>query len=181
MGLGETQGELKVTKEMLQEMKEKMIELKNRLAIAEQKLMETGKDEVFENEASILGDTPYLHQCGFHSRAGFVDSIMSFECLSYDVTNQPTGLDWETGVFTCPYPGTYTVSWSWKNEAQIHESFHQSYFREEGATGVVADFGGKTILVGLEAGDTLDLYCINCAARLWNVQYCISLTTPDSV
>ena len=161
--LGETQGELKVTKEMLQEMKEKMIELKTRLAIAEQKLMETGNDEVFENEVSILGDTPYLHQCGFHSRAGFVDSIMSFQCLSYDVTNQPTGLDWQTGVFTCPYPGTYTVSWSWnnedgsddpsvevlvrKNEAQIQESFHQSYFREEGAIGVVADFGMICIIL----------------------------------
>jgi len=189
------------------EMKEMMLGLKNRVAIAEQKLLETKEsmmeleeEDKMETDVSILGDAPYLHQCSFHTRASFVDSILSYECLFYDVTNQPTGLAWETGVFTCPYPGTYTVTWGlnsedgtddpgveiWlrKNEEQMNPSFHQSYFKQDESlaqVGLADDMGEKTILVGLEAGDTLDLFCTNCGARIYRVSFCVSLTTPDSV
>merc|ERR1711992_93474 len=199
--MGLAMGEMKATKETILEMKEMMLSLKSRVAKVEQKLMETKDEmmkvedeEMIKNDVSILGDAPYLHQCSFHSRASFVDSILSYECLFYDVTNQPTGLAWETGVFTCPYSGTYTVTWAlnsedgtddpsvetWlrKNEEQMNPSFHQSYFRQDESlaqVGLADDMGEKTMLVGLEAGDTLDLFCVNCGARIYRVSFCVSL------
>ena len=169
LAMGEVQqGEMKVTKETILEMKEMMLGLKSRLAKVDQKLKETKEDmlkveneDMMENDVSILGDAPYLHQCGFHTRASFVDSILSYECLFYDVTNQASGLSWETGVFSCPYPGTYTITWSISSEdgtddpaVEIYlrkneggrdmSSFHQSYFRQDeslGQVGLVEETG----------------------------------------
>ena len=66
----------------------------------------------------------------------------------YHSTNtEGGGLDHGSGVFTAPHPGTYTVWWSLsaendsnenevgvvlrKNGADIAETFHQSYLKNE--------------------------------------------------
>ena len=99
------------TNEMFLEIKEKMVELNDRVMIAEQKLLDTKK---LEKEILKLRDAPYLHQCGYSLDAGQGSKFtITFDNLFYSSTNtEGGGLDLETGVFTAPYPGTYTITYS---------------------------------------------------------------------
>merc|ERR1711935_885582 len=103
-------------------------------------------------------DPPSIFYCGYKYVTSATRSVITFERLSYSRSNQPTGgLDPETGIFTSPYPGTYSISWSLyasdtagdhtvrihlhKNGASVgDESLHYSDYT--GASGYVGDQGG---------------------------------------
>ena len=119
------------TNEMFMEMREKMIELNDRVMIAEQKLLETKK---LEKEILKLRDAPYLHQCGYSLDAGQGSKFtITFDNLFYSSTNtEGGGLDIMTGVFTSPWPGTYTVSWGLYAEDNLGEDYVYIYLYKNG-------------------------------------------------
>merc|ERR1711892_929651 len=121
-----------------------------------------------EDMNSMMSLDPEVFYCGFQD---YVDRVYSpstipYDSMFYSRTNQPTGgLDLATGVFTSPFPGTYTVTYSlyayneqdgyviiylYKNEVQIDESEHYSYY--DGLSGDATDQGGS---VGEQGGSTL--------------------------
>merc|ERR1711942_547031 len=115
--------------------------------------------------------------------------------LLYSSTNtEGGGLDISTGVFTAPHGGSYTVYWDTsagldhgedvriylqKNGENIKESKHLSYY--SGPSGRVGDQGGRTIIVYLGVGDTLQLYRDAGSGDIFRTTFCVSLTTVDIV
>merc|ERR1712021_237598 len=123
-----------------------------------------------EHETSIKVTTkvpPEIVYCGYRGSVSSPSTI-TYDSMFYSRTNQPTGgLDLATGVFTSPFPGTYTVSvmsnqselvyiYMYKNEVRIGESVHFSEYYS-GSSGSVGDQGGRTLILHLDMGETLSL------------------------
>eukprot|EP00090_Calanus_glacialis_P025412 TRINITY_DN3970_c0_g1_i1.p1 TRINITY_DN3970_c0_g1~~TRINITY_DN3970_c0_g1_i1.p1 ORF type:complete len:239 (-),score=71.74 TRINITY_DN3970_c0_g1_i1:118-777(-) len=193
---------------IVNEMKEEMrMEMNERLALNEEKMMKELKQtqgELLELKTenvqlkldmSFLKDPPFFHACGYQ---GVVIKItgqtVPYKSLLYSSTNIEGGdLDIDTGILTTPQSGSYTVTWSLsaeddagdtavqvllrKNGQNIVESEHVSYY--SGSTGVAWDQGGRTMILHLAKGDTLDLYCIDCSAGIGAITFCASLSTSD--
>ena len=121
-------------------------------------------------------------------------SIASYTTLLYCSTNVAGGgLDISTGVFTAGHPGSYTATWSLiasddhgksavyiylrKNGVNMDESRHYSHYG--GPTAGVGEQGGRTIVLHLDRGDTLEMYCDNCSPGIHRTTFCVSLSQFD--
>ena len=98
-------------------------------------------------------------------------------------------------MFTAGHPGSYTATWSlttenksgddWivvflrKNGEKITESEIKSHYT--GASGLVLEQGGRTLVLHLERGDTMDLYCDKCQAGIDFITICVSLSQFDVI
>ena len=163
-----TKDNLDATQAELGEMKAKNMELKERLDIAEDGLTATkvkltssvddliSKDHELERDVSIIRNPPFIHTCGSHAGLSITSETIPYSKLLYSSTNtEGGGLDIATGVFTSPWPGSYTVTWSLyagddagdspvliylrKNGQDITESEHYSHYG--GPSGQVSDQG----------------------------------------
>merc|ERR1712098_186662 len=115
-------------------------------------------------------------------------------------TNEMTeegGLDLNTGVYTAPWPDTYSVTYSLQNnngagdntvEMTLHkngaslgdETGHYSDYT--GSSGhYVMDQGGRTAILHLERGETVALYCDDCSAYVMRILFCVHLEDPDVI
>ena len=148
-----------------------------------------------ERSVSFLKNPPSTFSCGYHTGYEyFVSNVISYTSLSYSSSNvEGSGLDISSGIFTSGHPGTYTATWSLasindagdhyvqihlrKNGSMIQESRHVSYYT--GSSGKTDDQGGRTLILHLERGDTLDLYCDNCSAGVYDTTFCVSLSQFD--
>jgi len=180
------------TEDGLETVVDKILDELNKLKIQNIKL---------EEEMKILRNPPHLHVCG-GSNDKWINSnsrIIDYSTLLYSSTNtEGGGLDISTGVFTSPWPGSYTVTWSLmaknfqgenaflirlrKNGKEIVESLHASELT--GQSGYTYDQGGRTLITHLDTGDTLDLYCDRCdrgSAGVGWTSFCVSLSTFDIV
>ena len=158
----------------------------------------TTKDDLtqeLKREVSFLKDPPWTFACGAHNKGMTVtDQTISYTTLLYSSTNVAgAGLDISTGVFTAGHPGSYTATWSLlaednagdhyvavylrKNGENIEESRHLSEYT--GSSGYVGDQGGRTLVLHLDRGDTLDLYCVDCSARIGHTSFCVSLSHAE--
>merc|ERR1719419_72349 len=160
------------------------------------------KDEELECQAtelvkdvSFLKSPPVYYICVYQSSTTVTSSNVPFEKTLYSqCTNcQNANFDLASGVYTNGWPGTYTVTWDlWaadnagnnpvsiylkKNGEIIFESSHSSYYT--GSSGHVTDQGGRTIILRMETGDELSLWCEDCSAYVYQITFCISLTTAD--
>merc|ERR1711935_895412 len=114
-----------------------------------------------ETSIKVKRDTPEVVYCGYRHDVTSLSTI-KYDSMFYSRTNQPTGgLDLATGVFTSPFPGTYTVTYTlytyndhgeyvwlylYKNEVQIDESEHVSYYgASSSSSGSVGEQGGRTL------------------------------------
>jgi len=196
--------ELEMKTEMMAEMNERLSLAEGKLAKTEDELTATkdecattkAKTDELEREVAILRAPPYIHSCGSHFGV-LSGSYMTipYTSLLYSSTNtEGGGLDISTGVFTAPHGGSYTVYWDTsavlhhgeyvriylqKNGENIKESRHYSYYG--GPSGVVRDQGGRTIIVYLGVGDTLQLYRYDGSGEIFYTTFCVSLTTFDIV
>jgi hypothetical protein len=166
-----TQEELKKTQEVVLELQTRNIQLEERIRIAEDDQCATKddltatknalntKDQELEMDVSFLKNPPFFHACG--ARHGWLSHItsqtISYSSLLYSSTNTEGGdLNIASGVFTCPYPGSYSVTWSLmakdhsddktstviylrQNGQDIEESVYYSHYT--GSTGYVQDLG----------------------------------------
>merc|ERR1711892_1340421 len=131
-----------------------------------------------ERSVSFLKEAPWMFTCAGH----------------YSFTNAAgAGLNITSGQFTAGNTGSYTVTWSLraindagdhsvhinmrKNGKNVDESLH--YSRYTGPSGYAYDQGGRTLVVHLERGDTLDLFCNECSAGIDDVTFCVSLSHAE--
>merc|ERR1711892_847830 len=188
------EAELKMTKEELTATKEELTATKEELSATRDDL--TSKDLELERDVSILREPPFIHSCGYQSYTSTTSQTIPYSSLLYSSTNtEGGGLDIARGVFTSPLAGSYTVTWSLlaiddhpdsdvviylrQNGQKIDESQHESGY--SGPSGRVHDQGGRTLVLHLDMGDTLDLYCYDCSARIYYTTFCVSLSTFDII
>ena len=127
---------------------------KNELTVLKEEFMT--KSEKLERDVCSMMDAPYFHICGYKHFKSINSQSMTYDTIFYNSTNTESGgLDLDTGIFTSPYPGSYTVTWSlmaednsgddwvWiylrKNSRNIAESFHKSFYT--GYSGWVDNMG----------------------------------------
>merc|ERR1711915_551791 len=148
-------------------------------------------------ELSFLRNPPSYHLCVYQSGTHAKSSVMTFEKQLYMECNFCDDADFNlnTGVYTNGWPGTYTVSWnSWvgayhghsttriflrKNGQNINEA--RQYSRFDTDNGRMLEQGGRTMLIRMDAGDTLSLYCEDCSDYVADITFCISLFTFDAI
>merc|ERR1711892_408038 len=200
------EGDLKLTatKDDLTATKDDLINTKDDLTTTNLKLDDLtsfvddlmSKDLELERDVSIISNPPFIHSCGYKFSTTITSQTITYNSLLYSSTNtEGGGLDIATGVFTSPLAGSYTVTWSLYayddhgdhyieiylrlNGKSIFESHHSSVY--SGPSGRVEDQGGRTLVLHLDMGDTLDLYCEDCSAEIGYITFCVSLTTSDIV
>jgi hypothetical protein len=129
---------------------------------------------------------------------------MLYYSLFYSCTNtEGVDIDISTGIFYCPYTGSYTITWSLyatdtagnsdvviflrKNGQDIDESRHKGSsgqpisVYEKGkiitqyTINTINILGGRTLVLHLDRGYNLDLYCENCSAGITFITFCVSL------
>merc|ERR1712013_408918 len=163
--MGQAKDDFDTMKVMMAEMKsEMMAELastKDDLAITKDELAISKADHAItrartdelEREVALLRAPPFIHACG-----------------SYSVY-------WDTSAYLDSEE--YVDIYLQKNGGTIQESHHHSSYR--GPSGYVYDQGGRTIVVYLGVGDTLQLYrdYYN-TGEIESTTFCVSLTTPDT-
>ena len=145
--------------------------------------------------ARVLGDAPGMAQCAYKEYWGTIagsplDSIISFDKVYFSDFNDEalmdTGFNISSGIYTAPNQEddgamTFMVTWSlqsfdddlhdggtiflYKNGVRVDQSYQNS-------DGGVRDMGGRTLLMELDVGDTLYLYCSNCYEMLF-VNVCV--------
>ena len=193
--MGEMKNDLKAKSVLIQELEREISATKEDLLTTMEDLKT--KDvaiKYLESQVSNLRDAPFTFACGAHS-AAITSATISYSTLLYSSTNVEGshGLDILTGVFTAGYPGTYTATWGLaaldnagdspvniylrKNGERIQESRHLSHYT--GSTGRVSDQGGRTLVLHLGRGDTLDLYCSPCSHNIYQTTFCVSLSKFD--
>merc|ERR1712013_319481 len=192
-----TKDDLANTKDVLALTKDELAITKDDLAVAKDDLAITkARTDELEREVAIVRAPPYINCCGSHYDVLSASSgTIPYTSLLYSSTNtEGGGLDISTGVFTAPHGGSYTVYWDTtayldsgervsiyvqKNGENIQESKH--YSRYTGPSGWVGDQGGRTIIVYLGVGDTLQLYMDASSGEIGHTTFCVSLTTFDIV
>jgi len=202
--MGQAKDDLDTMREMMAEMTQRVANSEDELAITKDELaickadhaITKARTDELEREVAILKAPPFIHSCGSHSDwlSGSYMTI-PYTSLLYSSTNtEGGGLDITTGVFTAPHGGSYTVYWDTiaalnsgedvqivlqKNEETIDESRQDSQYT--GPSGSVRDQGGRTMVVYLAMGDTLQLYRDYGNGSIVRTTFCVSLTTFDIV
>jgi len=154
-----------------------------------------------ERDVSFLKNPPHYHICVYQHFTSVRSSNVQFQKELYsdcnmcdgEEGNSPANFDLASGVYTNGWPGTYTVTWDLyaynihgnpivsvylrKNGVNIEESLHYSSY--SGSSGLVRDQGGRTMILRMESGDTLSLWCQDCSTEIDRITFCISLNTFD--
>merc|ERR1711915_875653 len=156
------------------------------------------KNSELTKELSLLKNAPFYHLCVYQRSTSAKSSVMTFEKQLYMECNLCDDADFNlnTGVYTNGWPGTYTVSWnSWvmayhgtngariylrKNGQIINEAIQHSYFSRDNG-GYMEEQGGRTMLIRMDAGNILDLFCYDCSNGVYDITFTISLFTFDVV
>jgi len=139
----------------------------------------------------------YINTCAYHDGTRIKSKTITYDKLLLSSSNLGQlgeGLNIKTGLFTAPATGDYMVTYSlWtgldngdsrvyifimKKGVKIGESQHQSAY--SGSSGFVIDQGGRSIIIHLAKGETTSLYCQDCSANVYDITFCVSLTTPTS-
>merc|ERR1711915_803353 len=183
----------------VQELNQNMAETFSELTVKNDQL-ECKATEIVR-DVSFLKNPPYYHICVYQQNTDVTKSNVQFSKELYldcnmcdgEEGNSPANFNLASGVYTNGWPGTYTVTWDLqadddhgysyvsiylrKSDVLIEESHH--YSRYTGSSGKVAEQGGRTMILRMETGDTLSLWCENCSANVLGITFCISLNTFD--
>merc|ERR1719317_1718911 len=167
-------GRLSVSEEKLAKTEAELAATKNYLseALAMTKLDLVSEADELKREVAILKAPPFLHICGYNEILSISNQTITYGFLVYSSMNtEGGGLDITTGVFTAPLGGSYTVYWNLV--AQVHSETYSEIFLQKnyeniwvsrtfskftGPSGLLLDQGGRTMLLHLGPGDTLQLY-----------------------
>ena len=188
-----TRNELLMTQEGVINAKEQM---KEQIKMAEdnQKARDVNIRDL-ERDVSFLKDPPWTFACGAQYYAFDTNTqTISYTTLLYSSTNVAgAGLDISTGVFTAGHPGSYTATWNLMADNDAGEHIVDIYLRMNrkiiaesrytsvytGPSGYATDQGGRTLVLHLDRGDTLDLYCEDCSAGIRDTTFCVTLSQAD--
>merc|ERR1711892_1389725 len=132
-GLKIAEDDLKLTKDDLTATKDDLTATKDDLTATNAKLDDLtsfmddliSKDNELEIDVSIIRNPPFIHSCGYQSSTSITSQTIPYSSLLYSSTNtEGGGLDIASGVFTCPWPGSYTVTWSLMADVNAGEYVH---------------------------------------------------------
>jgi len=192
-----TNTELEI-RENIREVVFKLEEQNNKMNDLQKDVITTEKATV-ENTATIniLRNPPESFTCGYKSIWPATLANITYDSMFYERSNQPSGgLDIGTGVFTAPYPGTYTVSWSlsstndpgnlaylylYKNGHYLPESMHYSSLNSfvDNGHSHRGEQGGRTMIMHLDLGETVTLWYDSGDAHVMDIMFCVQLTQFD--
>merc|ERR1711915_153615 len=159
-------------------------------------VMKSENAELVE-DISFLKNAPFYHLCVYQDFTNAEWDVIKFDKELYMECNlcDEANFNLNTGVYNNGWPGTYTVSWnSWveafhgnsptiiylrKNGKIIDEARQYSYLNND--NGWLGEQGGRTMLIRMDAGDTLDLFCYDCSDEVHDITFTISLSTFDVV
>merc|ERR1711915_603227 len=159
-----------------------------------QHYLEILEREVEEN-TRLVRNPPVLFQCAYTTKFSMDNAPVTYQQLFYSKIESITeegGFELVTGLFTSPFPGTYTITYNLeasvdegtdillhtrKNGEEIPESRHYSYYG--GQSGQINDQGARTIIVHLDRGETVDLFCNDCLMDVFQVMTCVTLSQFD--
>jgi len=132
--------------------------------------------------------------CGYQSGWSTGSSVITYNKLILSEGDAGT-LDPATGVWTTNVPGLYEITWSLRNELTgdddnwiylyrngqtIEESIHGSYIGQTTSSErVIAEQGGRTMLLHLAAGDTLTLRTGGFQGYAFNIHFCVMLQAAE--
>jgi len=160
------------------------------------KLQVLEKTHMIEKDVAALLKAPFFHSCAWQRGTSSSPSILTFDKFIHKSSNicNDSAMNLETGTFTSCKSGTYSISWHLhadhghydhkvlvylrKNEEIIPESKIDSRFTSN-VTGSVVDQGGRTLLLHLKDGETVDLVCEECLTGIWDITFCINLIHAD--
>ena len=136
------------TREELLELKTENVQLKEQIKMTEKNL--TNKNQDLKREVSSLKNPPFFQACGAYTDyLSITQQTIPYNSLLYSSTNiEGGGLDISSGIFSSPYPGSYTVTWAMmaqhdggekqvyivlrKNGQNIHDSGHYTWYPGSG-------------------------------------------------
>merc|ERR1712004_534867 len=125
-------------------------------------------------------------QCGYREIWTTARSTITYEKTLLNVGRG--SMDLGSGVWTAEETGLYQVAWSmfnrvdsgeynyiylYKNGGRVDESEHLSSY--VGSEGRINDQGGRTMMLELQAGDTLELTDTLFYGVAINIHFCVSL------
>merc|ERR1711915_477013 len=178
-------------KKDVQELNQNMAETFSELTVKNDQL-ECKATEI-ARDVSFLKNPPYYHICVYQYFTSVTYSNVQFEKEVYsdcnmcdgEYNNTQANFDLASGVYTNGWPGTYTVTWDLyaiddhgdsnvhiylrKNDVNIEESRHISHYT--GSSGGVLEQGGRTMILRMETGDTLSLWCQDCSAVVYYITF----------
>ena len=199
--------ETSLLEEKLEKLNNKLLSLEEDNKVLKFTLEKIEKEELVGLKSKIqdLTNPPFFHSCLYQDEYHTAGSpVIDYDKIMYLSSNrcEDADIDLNSGVFTAGWPGTYTVTvdlmfyefesnlYFRKNGAKIEESFLSSYNvydfdqGKNNFTTFILNFikGGRTILLHLDTGDQIDIYCENCSSRIYfDITLCISLSTYDVV
>jgi len=179
-----------------EEVAPKLEEQNNKILALERDVMILNRNTV-ENSAIIkfLREPPESFACGYQNQWFATHATVTYDSIFYERSNQPTGgLDIGSGVFTAPYPGTYTVTWTlwasnengdfvflylFRNGDIIDEPLHRTSLESISQPGYRMDQGGSTLIMHLDMGEEISLRYTNGNAHVNHVMFCVQLAQFD--
>ena len=153
--------------------------------------MEVAGYEEVPQEEQQPQDPPLVSVCGYKNNFHSNSATVIYDSLLHSSTNIAGGpaLNTETGVFTAPLAGVYSVTWALNSYNGAGDHYIDIYLRHNGinivetrhisqytgSSGHVWDQGGRTVNLELEAADILELWCDDCSAEIYRTTFCINL------
>jgi len=135
--------------------------------------------------------------CGFKWEWTSANSVITYNNLLLSEGDAGT-LDASSGVWTTNVPGIYMVTWSlrsrlegdddnwiflYRNGKKMGESIHGSYIDKPASSSqVIGEQGGRTMLLRLDAADTLSLRTDSLRRSFggaYFIQFCVNLVAAD--
>merc|ERR1711935_524562 len=175
---------------MEEKMSQTMTEMKTTIAMQDEKIAMQDKKIAELKQKEQKAEAFF---CGYKNQVW--EGTINYQSMFYERTNLPTGgLDLATGIFTSPIPGTYTVTWSlyswnndgrevridlYKNGERIWEAGQRSSSGLE--LGLMRDWGGSSLILHLDMGETLYLRHTEGTGRVLNVMFCTTLSLTDQI
>ena len=182
---------LVLNEETLKVTQKELIQTKKELARTKE-VLEQVEDTYKNKDQKLAAEAPYFHVCGAHwgGQENIIAKTIAYDTLDYYSTNvNGGGLDINNGVLTSGHSGAYTVTWGLIADAEDNSGNNLNiYLRRNGQniyssqifTGsTTTDVAGRTMVLHLKQGDTLDLYCEQCLAHFHRTTFCVSLSTAD--
>ena len=177
----------------------KMEKFERRQGEQEEKLAEN-KLRIAELEARLekkVMEPATMSVCGYMNQWSTSGATVLYSHLFHQETNLATGgLDKYSGVFTAGLSGVHLITWSllaenrppafdyppldpvdlhlYLNGLEMPEARHVSWSGEANDD-LIYELGGRTVMLSLQEGDTLELFCDNCDPSIAEVTFCIAL------
>lgn len=138
---------------------------------------------------------PFAFQCASHYADWYTsNAIITYDKLLYSsMFNVDGGFDITTGIFTAGYPGTWRITASMKSALHSDQTnyvfiYHNDQMIEDskfltyvlGSSSInVQSIGSRTLLLHLDAGDTVSLRAGNLGWALSDITFCVELAQFD--